>query len=349
MSNKTIDRYKTFWAHEDTDKPMLNIIVEDKKAIWEDNAPKTPRDRWENLEARYTWSRMAMKNTKIFGDAVYSDWVNFGPGCLSAMMGSNYVPDENTIWFGRDEFFLTDWSKLENLRLQKDSPMYKMVTEMTRMLTERNDGSYYTGVSDLGGNLDILASLRSTWTLLTDLHDDPEMVLKAVEIIDEAWMECYSTLRAIINNSGQSGHTTWLGPWCGTAYYPLQCDFAAMISPEDFARFVMPSLRRASDFLDHSIFHLDGPEQIVHLDQLLSVERIDGIQWVPGDGKPPVFDKTWFPMYEKIQAAGKCLVLHGFNHIEDILFVTKNLSPKGLWLYIWLGSEAEAEELLKKI
>jgi len=349
MNKDITGRYETFWAHEDTDRPMLNILVEDKKAIWEDNAPDTPYNRWENLEARYARSRFAMENTKIFGDAIYSDWVNFGPGCLAAMMGSNYIPDFNTIWFGRDEFYLTDWSKLENLRLLTDSPMYKMVTEMTRILIERNDGSYTVGVSDLGGNLDILASLRSTWSLLTDLRDDPEMVLRAVELIDEAWVECYSTLRGMIKNSGQSGHTTWLGPWCETAYYPLQCDFAAMISPEDFAHFVMPSLRRTSDFLEHSIFHLDGPEQIVHLDQLLSVPRIDGIQWVPGDGKPPVWDKVWFPMYEKIQAAGKCLVLHGFNNVEDVLHVCKNLSPKGLWLYIWLSSEAEAEELLKKV
>ena len=48
---------------------------------------------------------------------------------------------------------------------------------MTRLLAESNDGSYITGISDLGGNLDILASLRNTQELLTDLYDNPDMVI----------------------------------------------------------------------------------------------------------------------------------------------------------------------------
>jgi len=220
---------------------------------------------------------------------------------------------------------------------------------MTQILTDRNDGSYFVGISDLGGNLDVLASLRNTQDLLMDLYDEPELVIRATEIIDEAWIEYYSMLREIISGSGQQGHTTWLGPWCESTYYPLQSDFAAMISPEDFARFIMPSMRRMCDFLDHSIFHLDGPDQIVHLDQLLSLPRLDGIQWVPGDGNASTYEDRWFPLYEKIQAADKCLVLHGLDSVEKTLNVCKSMSPKGLWLNVWLETEAEAEELLAKI
>jgi 5-methyltetrahydrofolate--homocysteine methyltransferase len=289
-----------------------------------------------------------MKNTKYFGDAIAMDWVNFGPGCLAAMMGSNYVTDTNTVWFGVGEYFFKDWSNIGDLRLRENTPMYKMVMDYTRTLAENNDGSYTVGISDLGGNLDILASLRNTQDLLADLYDYPEMVLRAVEIIDQAWIVYFTLLRTIIKESGQLGHTTWLGPWCETTYYPLQCDFAAMISPRDFEKFVIPSLKRVSDFLDHSLFHLDGPGQIAHLDQLLSVPKIDGIQWVPGDGNAPVFNEKWFPMYEKIQAANKCLVLHGLYTVDDVIKICDNLSPKGLWLNIWLNTEAEAEELLKR-
>ncbi|MDR2569524.1 MAG: hypothetical protein LBD23_04395 [Oscillospiraceae bacterium] len=346
MNNDIIERYNAFWAHEDTDRPILNISVRDESVSWDGHAPISAQEKWENLEARYAASRLGMKSIKRFGDAIVHDWVNFGPGCLAAMMGSNYVTKEDTVWFGVGEYFFKDYSNIDDLRLLSDTPMYKMVTDMTKMLTERNDGSYMVGISDLGGNLDILASLRNTQDLLADLYDEPDMVIKAVEIIDTAWIEYYSMLRGIIKESGQNGHTTWLGPWCETTYYPLQCDFAYMISPHDFERFVMPSLKRISEFLDHSIFHLDGPGQIVHLDHLLSLPSLDGIQWVPGDGNPPVYDEKWFPMYEKIQAAGKCLVLHGIGSVDDALKICNNLSHKGLWLDIHLKSEAEAEKLL---
>jgi hypothetical protein len=62
-----------------------------------------------------------------------------------------------------------------------------------------------------------------------------------------------------------------------------------------------------------------------------------------------VWDKEWFSMYEKIQAAGKCLVLHGLHSIEDVLKVCENTSPTGLWLNIELKTEAQAEELLERV
>jgi 5-methyltetrahydrofolate--homocysteine methyltransferase len=119
-----------------------------------------------------------------------------------------------------------------------------------------------------------------------------------------------------------------------------------MISPDDFARFVMPSLTRTSEFLEHSIFHLDGPGQIAHLDHILSLPRLDGIQWVPGSGNAPVWDEKWFPIYERIQSAGKCLVLHDTGTVENTMNICKNFSPKGLWLSTRLETEDEADELL---
>ena len=346
MNKEIISRYNSFWAHEDTDRPILHITVRDKSAAWDEHEPKSPYEKWEDLEARYAWSRFSMKHTKYFGEGYAHDWVNFGPGSMGAMMGSDYIADWNTVWFGEGHTFFKDWSNIDDLRLMEDAPMYAMVSDMTKMLVERNDGSYIVGVSDLGGNLDILASLRDTQTLLMDLHDYPEMVIRATEVIDESWKAYYTKLREMIKASGQRGHSTWLGPWCETTYYPLQCDFAAMISPDDFDRFVMPSLLRISEFLDHSIFHFDGPGQLPHLDHLLSIPRLDGIQWIPGDGAGPVWDEKWFPMYEKIQAAGLAIVLHGMKDAQTVLNMCKNFSPKGLWMSIELDTEEEAADLL---
>jgi len=348
LTPEIIKRYKTFWAHEDTDRPILNITVRDKNAVWDIETPKTAKERWENLEYRYAASIHGHKASKGFGEHVPHDWVNFGPGCLAAMIGSDYLPLDTTIWFGEEITFLKNWDNLKNVCLRDDSPMYNLVANMTQLLLDRNDGSYLVGMSDLGGNLDILASLRNTMVLLMDVNDNPELVLKAVGIIDELWMAYYKKIREMMRASGQYGHTTWLGLWCETSYFPLQCDFGAMISPDDFSKFAMPSLKRISDFLDHSIFHLDGPGMICHLDQLLSMDRLDGIQWVEGAGNPPPYDECWFPMYEKIQAAGKALVLTQMWSAEKVLEMCRNFSPKGFYMGIEVDSAEEAEELLVK-
>jgi hypothetical protein len=38
--------------------------------------------------------------------------------------------------------------------------------------------------------------------------------------------------------------------------------------------------------LPRTFYHLDGIGQLHHLDLVLSIAELDGVQWVPGDGKP---------------------------------------------------------------
>jgi hypothetical protein len=55
-----------------------------------------------------------------------------------------------------------------------------------------------------------------------------------------------------------------------------------MISPQMFERFVLPDLLACCEFLDYAFYHLDGKGQLPHLNMLLALERLRGIQWVPG-------------------------------------------------------------------
>ena len=85
----------------------------------------------------------------------------------------------------------------------------------------------------------------------------------------------------------------------------LQCDFCYMIGPEMFAKFVLPELRASCKKLTNSFYHLDGPGALPHLDALLDIPELKGIQWVPGDGQPDI--TRWPEVYRKIRAAGKLI------------------------------------------
>ena len=82
--------------------------------------------------------------------------------------------------------------------------------------------------------------------------------------------------------------------------------------------------------LDTSIFHLDGPAAIRHLDTLLEIEELNAIQWVPGDGNPPA--KAWLAMLKKIQSAGKCLWVSAPP--EDVSTILEELRPEGLMIHV---------------
>jgi hypothetical protein len=110
----------------------------------------------------------------------------------------------------------------------------------------------------------------------------------------------------------------------------MQSDFAYMISPDMFERFVVPDLTACCKTLDHGFYHLDGKGQIVHLDHLLSIERLRGIQWIPGDGQPP--PDRWLPLLKRIRDGGKlCQV---FVSPEGARTIVQNLGGKGFLLVI---------------
>jgi hypothetical protein len=105
----------------------------------------------------------------------------------------------------------------------------------------------------------------------------------------------------------------------------LQSDFSYMISPAMFERFVLPDLVACCDVLDYTFYHMDGRGQLAHLDMLLSIKKLQGIQWQPGDGQP-LADK-WLPVLRRIREAGKlCQV---YVTLEGALTIARELGGKG--------------------
>ena len=136
--------------------------------------------------------------------------------------------------------------------------------------------------------------------------------------------------------------------WCRQCYAPLQCDFSAMLSPDMFKEFVLPDLVELTEFLDKSIYHLDGPGEIPHVDHLLTIPRLNAIQWTSGAGNCDVTDACWFEMYDKIQAAGKGLVLfvERPDQLEPLLH---HLSPRGVFLSVYPKDDYDAGKIIEMI
>ncbi len=200
--------------------------------------------------------------------------------------------------------------------------------------------------TDLGGNLDILASFRTTEQLLLDLYDAPEEVVRLVSEITELWLRYYAELDAIIQQGGR-GTTPWAAIWSPRRCYMLQCDFCYMISPEMFERFVLPDLTACCENLDHAFYHLDGKGQIPHLDMLLSLKNLAGIQWIPGDGQPP--PSEWLPLLKRIRDAGKLCQL--YVSAEGARTIVRELGGRGFALFVWtpMMSAPEAEDFLQTL
>ena len=158
---------------------------------------------------------------------------------------------------------------------------------------------------DLGGVMDVVASLRGTENLLMDLYDDPDEVKRLIKDVEVAWYDAYNDFSSVL--APQKAHTDWSGLLSNTPSYITQCDFCYMLGNPMFREFVLETLIKDTKILDHVIYHLDGIGQLNHLDDILSIPDLNAVQWVYGDGKPT--GVNWLDVYAKIEKAGKGIML----------------------------------------
>jgi 5-methyltetrahydrofolate--homocysteine methyltransferase len=252
------------------------------------------------------------------------------------------VPSE-TVWFGpARKVAIRDL----HLRYVAESPWWSRVKEVTEAFARRFGDGLVFGHVDLGGNLDVLASFLDTQTLLYELTDHPEELDRLVREVTALWLRYYDEQAAIIRRAGR-GTSTWAPVLSTGTTYMLQSDLSYMISPAAFERFVMPDLVACCEHLDHAFYHLDGKGEIPHLDLLLSISRLRGIQWIPGDGQAPA--EEWLDLLRRIRGGGKLCQL--FVSPEGALRIIRTLGGKGFLFVLRdergeLGDEARARSFL---
>ncbi|MFW5860217.1 MAG: hypothetical protein ACOCYP_09345 [Planctomycetota bacterium] len=291
---------EAWWAGR-LDRPLVPLHLRPAGAAPGAGAcpPAFALDDLSPAQAVDRWTR-ALAGQRHAADGFPWVYCDYGPGVTAAFLGCRAQVDTRTVWFHPPE----PRPAIAHLHLayNEDSPCFARVVALMRAAMERWRGRVLLSTTDLGGTLDILAAFRPGVELPLDLYDHPAEVERLVDEIHRAWFAYYDRCEDVLQPSNP-GHTAWSGIYASGSYYMLQCDFAYMISPAMFDRFVRPELAASCRRLDRSFYHLDGPGQLPHLDSILSIAELDGVQWIPGTGQPPCED--WPEIYTRIRAAGK--------------------------------------------
>lgn len=264
-------------------------------------APEAIVDRWDYDLSRNTW----------LGDAFPTIYPSFGPGVVAAFLGAGLKNTETTTWFHPSEV-----KAIEELRFayQPGNVWLERIKTLCRIAMDRWQGMVQVGMTDLGGTLDIISSFRPGEALLLDLYDRPAEVERLAWQTHDLWWRYFEEIDSVLRPVNP-GYTTWSPIFSEQSYYMLQCDFCYMISPEMFDRFVKPELAAACRKLKHAFYHLDGIGQLPHLDSILSIKELKGIQWVPGAGQPD--NRHWIDVFRRIRKAGKLIEVRGAPEVLD--------------------------------
>lgn len=341
------EHYKQWWDHQG---PVLTLsglppLGEQRDNVPLPPAPKTPRERHTNPDWFASNQRYALSRARFPADNLPIAHTDYGCVQLAACFGAEPEFEDYTIWY---QEFITAPEDGPALSLTKAEPWWQTYKRIMQKVQEISRGDFLVGMPAFGSNLDVLAELRGTQALLYDLVDRPEWVKQKLDEINQAFFVAFDDYYQHIRLTDGSSAYAYFHIWGPGKVSQVQCDFAAMISPDMFKEFVVPALQRQCKWLDRSLFHLDGPNCICHLDHLLAIPELDAVQWTPGAGQPGAGSDQWHELYERILNAGKSAQILGAS-VEEAKRILDTFGSKGVYLCVHVNSEAEADDIIAAV
>ncbi|MFX0148745.1 MAG: hypothetical protein ACFE8E_13485 [Candidatus Hodarchaeota archaeon] len=342
------ERLKAWWDHEIIDRPCIayhslkDIGKASNFAAFIDYVnPWYLAQHWDDIEECLDNFEEGLKHIELGGEAIPRFFPNYGPGIVASIFGIIPKFQSNTVWFQKETLETEIVSLLESVKLNRNNPWYDRLLRVTEFSVKRSNHQYSIALTDLGGVLDILSSFLGPTKIILAMKRNPDLIDTCRSILLEKLLVIYDALQKLIEKNG-NGCITWLPIWCPKRWYPIQCDFASMLSPKYFRRFVLPDLITQAEYMDYAIFHLDGPLLLTHLDDLLMQPSIMGIQWAPGAGEENCNSNKWLPLYRKIQAAGKNLVIGNPGETDNFSSqLYKKLDPRGLFMHLMFSKKLD--------
>lgn len=310
--------------------------------------PDLPADhlkRWSTPSIRFRRAEYQLAQTFFGGEAFPYFDTEMGPGSLGMFLGAEPEFVVGTAWYHE---CIEDLATHPPLRFDRANAWVEAQLAIVQAGVEAAAGRFLVGMPDLIENIDCLAQLRGTQTLLMDMLETPELVEQRLWEINAAYFEAFDAIAPLIRDDRGGNAFSAFKIWGPGKTAKVQCDASVMFSPGMFRQFVVPPLTEQCQWLDHAMYHLDGTQAIVHLDALLEIEALDAVEWTPQAGEPQGGSPKWFDLYRRIKSAGKAVQAIAVAP-EEVVPLIDAIGPAGTFVLTPAKTQAAAEELVKRV
>lgn len=302
-------RFTAWWNRSCIGRPLIYAAVPRTRRLAPplavpENKAVPPDQRYLNVDMIIAWFMNRLNGTRLVGEALPYLNLNLGPGSLALYLGSEPVFRPDTVWFGE---CIQDWAAHPPLRYNPDNRWWTTHLAMIRRAAAVSRGEYLVCIPDLVESVDILAAMRGPQAFCYDLVDAPELIRPRLAQLDDLYFRYYDAMYDAARTPDGGVAYTAFNIWGPGKTAKVQCDFAALMSPAQFNEFMLPALEKQCAGLDFSLYHLDGPDAVKHLDALMTLKDLDALQWTAGAGKPDNGSACWDPIHDKVRKAGKSL------------------------------------------
>lgn len=304
-NDRLVERFENWWRRDNQGLPLMRVVARrDDPAPAAPPRPKDELARYTDFDYLVAKKRHYISTHVYMGDSYSSLAADLGPGSLALYLGAEPVFTPATVWY---EPCIEDIETHPPIAFDPENKWWKLHKQLIRRLRDAAGDEFRIDIPDLIENLDIYAAMRGPQDALYDLMDDPDRVHEALRQIDRTYFQYYDALSEIVSDDEGVTSYTCFGILGRGRIAKIQCDFSAMISPDHFYEFVVPALQMQTQGLDHTLYHLDGPDAIRHVPAIMTLDRLDALQWTCGAAQPDGACPRWYGIYDQVAQAGKGL------------------------------------------
>jgi hypothetical protein len=298
--------------------------------------PEEQKKRWFEFERRVDEYVHSIEGKRFHGETFPMFDPNLGPDIYAAFYGVELTYGEVTSW---SHPIIDTWDDMAKLKLDMQNEYFTGIEKLMHCAIEQCEGKFLVGYTDLHPGEDCAMAWRGVERFCMDLIDAPQQAKQLIDIAYRDFHVIFDHFDRILKAANLPS-MCWIGlPSFGKFHVP-SCDFSAMISSRHFVEFSLPILQQEVKPMDHVVYHVDGRGVARHIDHILSVPEINGIQWVQEMGtERPIMQ--WVPLIKKIQAAGKGVIVD--LQVDELESFLDEVTPEGIFL--WVGTEDEDEQL----
>ena len=234
------------------------------------------------------------------------------------------------------------WDEVLAIRLDREGAWFRKYVEFADLLVRTADGRFPVSPSPEIGPTDLHAVLRGHTESVLDLTDEPErssgLLARLGCVFAEFFEEFWKGLPPFHGGYYDAQYSLWSpGP-----IIRMQEDATAVYSPALYRRFAQPVDRMIAERFASSFIHLHSTSMFL-LDAFLEIDEIQCFEINNDAAGPPL--ARLIPFLQRVQAAGKPLLIRGAFQPEEMRMLMGSLEPRGLFLNIMIGSLKEMELL----
>jgi len=338
-----IKKHLLFWERKNN-QPLIGFHIGNVYPVLDFNAAKsllatrgpiTP-DMIEPLEFVEDYERLYQEHRKVSQDTFWAATPFPGFPWMEAILGCQIYSSANSFWASAH----LSLEEVKKLKLSDSNPWFVKFIDFARLLVRISKGRFPVAQPFFRGPTDLLGTLRGQTQFVYDLYEGTQQLRETIDGIAKIYIQVVSKLNEVIPPFSRGYSIGFYDLWAPGRCIHFQEDLAALLSPDLYHKFFLPSARKISGSYPFSFIHLH-PSSIFILDHLLTIQSLGVIQ-INRESTPDFKIKEMFPVFRKVQEAKKRLMISGELTREDIDQILSDIKPYGLYLQIVVPSSNSA-------